>query len=583
MTEGAETLTFDSLCLDAARRFVQTAIVVDNEAGFGPPSGAEVEAPRRATIRRAPELGTGAESMGGDVGRPDESESSTTGTVHSHYLDMKALGDAFLSGQVVCGVYRPGGEEEMVPPTIKAASTADIVIIDWQLEGPQRGSAKAKEVVTALLRSDQENGPRLRLIAIYTGQKDLNSLAAELLGEINKNIGPGAFSAMVSDASVIIGEYARLVFINKSHTVGIVSGDRVATETELPAMLLAEYACLARGILPATAMAAIADIRHATPHVLTVFRKELDGAYVGHRAMIPLAEDSEPFLRRLITEELDTVVETAGTISRWAGSTAVDLWLSDRAENGYTFTDADGRNLNLDTIQHVLNHVSENPESYEKSVVTMLMKEIEGSKGANKRLFEKFTQLFYDNGEEQAALLEFSRLCNIKREHSRRSRFEQSWVPVLSLGTVIRPLADGKGQDSGGVKADDLLLCVQPRCDSVRIAEATPRKFPFLILAPDTDMFQYVMWVNGASQTYRAHSCLYETILYPFSPRDAGESSIKATKHEESFIFTDQNGAQFEWVADIKELPAQHAAAQLGARAASVGYDEHEWLRLNGK
>lgn len=572
---------FDALCCDAAERFVQTAIVVDNEASLGPPQG-EAPASRIAKKRGRPKTGrsdSGAEESGSTeatTGAPITGEIDT-----SHYLDMKALGDTFLKQKIVCGVYRPDENEKMIEPTIAAASTADIVIIDWQLQGPKKGSARAKEIVAELLKRDANTGPRLRLVAIYTGQKELRGLAAELFEHIREIAELETFRPCDADPTVLLGPHARLIFVNKERTLGAIKGDRVASESNLPGLLLKEYARLARGILPATAMAAIADIRKATPHILTVFHKGLDGAYVGHRAMIPTAEDAEPFLRRIITEELDTVIETAGTASRFAGKSAVEKWLFDLSESGHEFKKGASSAASIAAIKGVLDLASEDPSDYITPAVA-IMKNVFGAKGV-KQIFRNFGQLFYSEGADRAALLEFSRLCDLKRENCTRSRFSENWVPVLSLGSVVRPLFDGKGKGPGGVAPNQLLLCVQPRCDSVRIPSAEGRKFPFLLISPKEDRFQFVVRSGEEDITYVGPSVMYNTVLFEFSPLNNDEPFVISQKKGVDFVFTDNSNNKFEWIADMKDLQAQNIAGNLGARAASVGYDEHEWLRWRMK
>lgn len=569
-----------ALSLEAAERFVQTAIVVDNEAGFGPM--ANWQAPRVAQKAAKPSVG-GKDTPANDTDAPVDGEETDSEADDSHYLDMKALGETFMEREIVCAAYRPEVGDEMINATIKAASTADIAIIDWQLEGEAGGSTRAKEIIAALLTNDADTGPRLRLIAIYTGQKDLQNLSKELLRYIHKVDALQGFAPLEDDATIIDGPFARVVFINKERTFGAIVGERKASEAELPEMLLQQYAYLACGILPSTAMVAIAEVRHATPHLLTVFHQGLDGAYVGHRAMIPVAEDAESFLRRLISEELDAVIETAGTVPHYAGKQAIEQWLENLEGNGHKFNSEDGRECSSELVKDILDHVSEDPENYEKSVLALIKEKAAGNGEKNKALYREFAQLFYPAGEHRGALLEFSRLSNLKREDAPRSRFHDDWVPILTLGTILRPIVKDGENHPGNVTPGQLLVCLQPRCDSVRIAPDNGRTFPFLLLTPDGDKYRFVLRSDGEDRTYQGYPYLYNSALFDFAPKDVAEPFIKAELCDGQFIFTDINGNTFEWVADMKDLQAQNVAGQIGARAASVGYDEHEWLRFKNR
>lgn len=569
---------FESLCRDAVEQFIQTAIVVDNEAGFNQTSEPPL-VPVTATKKFKPTI-----SKASDQNKPLQNpkvlqqDNSRQEIDDSHYLNAKVLGDAFLTKGIVCGIYKPDPDENMVDETIRAASTADIVIIDWQLENGS--SVKAKKVIANLLKNDVDTGPRLRSIAIYTGQKGLQVLARELLEYIVETNGICGFQLSPIHHATITGPNTRLTFINKKNTLNRLEEDQVADEAELPELLLSEYTQLAAGILPTTAMAAIADIRHATPHLLTVFNKSLDGAYVGHRAMIPIAEDADTFLRRLISEEIDAVIESSGSISKFAGNSSVGSWLKKLDDDGHKFKDHKGRKVDIELIQKALAHISETPKAYESEIVGLLKEKLNGSKEVNKSLFREFARLFYiDNDSSLNSLKDFSRLNQIKREIGGRSRFHEDWHPSLSLGTIIKPVIDRrKKKQAGNLEPDQLLLCVQPRCDSVRLP-GDGRKFPFLILSPSDPKFQYIIKNSNKDVSYSSSSFLYNLVLLSFPPLSEGDQTIKAEKNKGSYIFIADEG-KFEWVADLKDMHAQNIAGQLGTRAASVGYDEHEWLRI---
>ncbi|MCG7972472.1 MAG: response regulator receiver domain [Candidatus Thiodiazotropha taylori] len=559
--------TFEELCLNAAERFVQSAIVVDNDSGFGPE---EDRSPKVANAKLPP--GSLPTAVGNEVNADEAGISDSA--MDTHYLDFKALGEAFLDRKIVCGTYRPTSDDDMVDTTCKAASTADIAVIDWHLEGNGGGSLKAKEIITAILNSDKAAGPRLRLIAVYTAQQGLVDLATELKEYLE---GEGIHDVSQDNgSSVLVSRHLRIAFFNKQATMAHVEGDPIAEERELPGLLLKEYAKLAKGILPSTAMSAIADIRKATPHLLTIFHSDLDGAYVGHRAMIPVSEDSEAFLRRLITEEVDAAIEGSGTVPHFAGEQAIEHWLDFSTNEENLFKDNDGNTCSVDAMKAILTCSSENPikhnENFSNAITAGFGKIAPGIK-------KEFAQVFYDDGDEQTFLREFSRLCDLKREATPRTLTENSSLPILSLGTIVRPLpADGQGTLPSGVDQGELLLCVQPRCDSVRLAKGLDRNFPFLKLRPNQSRFHLVCCVDNQQQTYEVITSPYSMLMMPFSPAEEAKPKIEATPSQENFVFTDSKGACYEWVAEMKELQAQHFVSLLGSKATRVGIDWHEWI-----
>ncbi|NJO34584.1 MAG: hypothetical protein HC869_17085 [Rhodospirillales bacterium] len=79
------------------------------------------------------------------------------------------------------------------------------------------------------------------------------------------------------------------------------------------------------------------------------------------------------------------------------------------------------------------------------------------------------SRVFYLTAEAaQNGIQQLARLSAFQRE-MHRTRWPQDWAPKLALGTVIQQIANGT--------PGTILMCAQPRCDSVRLDGATA--FPF--------------------------------------------------------------------------------------------------------
>jgi hypothetical protein len=126
------------------------------------------------------------------------------------------------------------------------------------------------------------------------------------------------------------------------------------------------------------------------------------------------------------------------------------------------------------------------------------------------------------------------------------------------------------------------LVCVQPRCDSVRLKGAT--SFPFQIATFNETRFNLVVSDN---------TVVHQTLFVTYKPRDVVMrkfapdpllETIKAAKDASGqFVFADTAGVSFAWVGDIKDLKAQRDASELAASVHRVGVEEFEWLRLRSK
>ena len=154
---AADRTPFENHRLDAARLFAHTMIVIDDEASQQEPEGTteparEIQRPGRRAARAAVER---KEEQNRDI---------------QHSLDAKALIDNAMELGLICSVLRPKQGEDLKERVQKAAERADIVCLDWEIYNDN--GETAKELISEIIRSDAERYGRLRLIAIYTGDRD---------------------------------------------------------------------------------------------------------------------------------------------------------------------------------------------------------------------------------------------------------------------------------------------------------------------------------------------------------------------------------------------------------------------------
>jgi hypothetical protein len=128
-------------------------------------------------------------------------------------------------------------------------------------------------------------------------------------------------------------------------------------------------------------------------------------------------------------------------------------------------------------------------------------------------------------------------------------------------------------------------MCVQPRCDSVRIPPGEPRGFPFLplkVVAAAPDVARHFVVHDPASGkliSLRITTKPYALSMHDFQGGDHRFVEAKLSKGE--WIFKSIKGRRFRWVAELKPEFAQRVAADLAANAARVGLAEAELIRLS--
>ena len=66
---------------------------------------------------------------------------------------------------------------------------------------------------------------------------------------------------------------------------------------------------------------------------------------------------------------------------------------------------------------------------------------------------------------------EFSRLTTLKREYFGNRHLPKGWLPKLIQGSIIREIK------ANGQLSDEFLLCIQPRCDCVRLKQENSFSF----------------------------------------------------------------------------------------------------------
>ena len=134
---------------------------------------------------------------------------------------------------------------------------------------------------------------------------------------------------------------------------------------------------------------------------------------------------------------------------------------------------------------------------------------------------------------------------------------------ILSLGTILK-------------KDNDFLLCIQPRCDSVRLKKDS--KFIFIQLLDPDNRFDLVLPIQGDFKKLRISYNTDNYTILSFQPEN--EIVISKIKNGK-LIFTDSGQVEYEFVANLKFQFAQRISNKFANEMSRVGLNESEWLRRN--
>ena len=502
---------------DLAQRFLQTAVVVDDEAHMarGGTDGprAEVVAPSRHTP-------PSSQDDQGPVGR---------GPMHT--LNAGSITDSFSALGVICGV---------VGPTESAMETmrqADIVVLDWLLQDgdPQY----ALKLLRGLLAGEVDRNS-LRLVAIYTGEARLEEICAAVSAELRE---AGLDPVENETKTEVSYRHGRVVLYAKSGVnLAELLRERSVAEEDLPGRLVEDFASMTEGLLPGIALTSLTAVREGAHMVLDRFCGDLDPAFLAHRACLPNPEDAERQIVNHVAEELRGLMDNAVSEESPAGADAVEGWIRRRRGGSVPFVFGD-RSLDLE------------------QTIALVNKGLAASNLKN-NAFEDLSAGFSGNDvaqldEQLAWIMSFRTVYNAP-------------PPILWLGAVVTESSDENARH---------LICMRPRCDCVRLEEET--SFLFLpLVEPRKGTEQIVVRLNGTFTRLSIELDSAGWDRRQFKPStENGAVTAAGREPGGGFEFTDTCDTRYTWRGELKAEYAQRIAQSFATTLSRPAVDESEWLR----
>lgn len=506
---------------DFAQRFLQTAVVVDDEAYM---ALGGVDGPKTEVV--APSRHTRASSQ-------DDRAPVDRGSIHT--LNASSVMDSFSALGVICGVTGP------TDSALEPMRQADIVILDWLLRDgePQCALKLLRELLTGEVDRNS-----LRLVAIYTGEARLEEIGEVVFGELTK-----AHLDPVKDETktTISYRHGRMVLYAKS---GVNLAEplkhRSVAEEDLPGRLVDDFASMTSGLLPGIALASLTAVREGAHRVLDRFCADLDPAFLAHRACLSNLDDAERQIVNHVAEELRGLMDNAVANESPAGAEAVERWIRSKGDGTASFAFRD-RILDLEQTIALANNglaASELPKS----------------------AFDELSAGF--SGNDAVALDE--RLAWIM---SSRTVYNAP-PPILWLGSIVTESSDGDERH---------LICMRPRCDCVRLKEET--SFFFLLLVePRKVPEQIVVRLDATFKRLGIQLDPVGWVRRQFRPlTDNGLVTAAKRESDGGFEFTDACGKRYRWRGELKAEYAQRIAQTLATTLSRVAVAESEWLRRMAK
>lgn len=510
-----------------ARHFLRTVLVVDDEADLRPPTSA----PASVTV---PKFGSLSQTE--DTGQAERGRGVQAGVLVDGFADVGLLCSVMIPG--------PNGDVAAESRILKAAAVADIVVLDWELEDE---GERALRIIERLVQA----GDRLRMVVVYTSTPELEPLGKEIESVFEQfdvsfaKLRPGVFSA----------EPFFCVVLRKNGVESDVAYLQ-CDDSELPRVVMQQFTELTAGLLRNAVFEGLAAIRDNAHVLLSRFPPRLDAPFASHAALGGASAGADEFAVGLLARQVESLLVSCGArgaldtdkVTAWANSTLSDPCALGRGSAAVSV--------------------------HKSAVVSMLelgpagLRDVTGNQPAEKRLARGVTSLFAptDASEQDIAAAdhEMSRLACLAVEAARP--YAGAPPPVLTLGTVLYEQKTGE--------PPRYWVCLQPRCDAVRLEDSTPFTLLPLVLdpkAPDLVVFNGHDVLLGVPPNARG--------LKRVKFRPTG-GKVVARRQPTDWVFTSAGGLRFEWLAQLHPLHAQRIVQRIAGSFDRVGLDEYEWLRL---
>ena len=475
-------------------------------------------------------------------------------------LNAEAVIAGFAEIGSVCAVLSAAPGREFRERTVRAARRADIVILDWKIQDSVGNEALA--VMRDILDGDRHS-QRLRLLAIYTGEPDLGGIYERVRGEV---------SEFYEEHELEEREWLRMSK-GPLHIVVLAKGgvhtgpqgespDPQVTEDQLAERLTDEFAQMVGGLLRNTAIAGIAAIRDNAHRILAKFEKGLDPAYLGHRLLLPYPPDAEDHIEEALGAEINSVIEEHRPGAH-ANIEAIRSWLALRESEGLPLSEPFSFEASRDAVDAWSGLLLQGIDAPDASLPRGV-----GKSGLRKQVTEPFTLDPETAGRSDRG---FAALLSLKTRYPGRA-------PRLAIGTVLR---------TEGPEESRYLLCLQPKCDCVRLDTITG--FPLIPLIPleaaevggnGMDLRLIVETERDRWEHFAINAKPSDLTVRFFEPGTSRPGEVTAYEDPPGrFYFDDADGLRYWWIAEMKDEHALKVAGELASALARPGPNDSEWLR----
>jgi hypothetical protein len=535
------------------------------------------------------------EALSGSTTADVESLAPRTANVAGGALRTRRLVNAFAERGIGCSVLAPVlPDEDDRARVLLLARTTDIVVLDWLLRPPDTDQPSGPgpettslELVKEIVAADLSSGGRLRLLCLYTSEAAteyvLESLRQGLVETFKKSANHKKVRPTLAGDELILDAGPLRIRVVRKQTE---DGAEGVDEHDLADLLINEFVRFAAdGLMPRLAISAVSAVRRHTHRLLMRFSQDLDPAFLSYRALTS-PYIAEQYALALIGDELTSVL-AATHVNAAVGQSAVDQRVEELIPPGGQDLDIPNRagSKAAEKVRRdeAVRFLKESRDAKPLAPLTGDPKPMKDWATVAALMLSSSTEPMTAGRESEQA---FAALCLAAR--TARHDGPDLPSPTLSMGSVLRTNTRKVGEDGTRHTVLRYWLCVQPLCDSVRLAVDVLADFLLVPLTVASESrFQLVVdELDESHHVYLVANQLriadVQVVRFAASPQGVVEANWDTRLAGWVFRASGPNRI-YRWVCDLRVEQAHRTATGIANLLARPGYDEPEFVRIAAK
>ena len=342
--------------------------------------------------------------------------------------------------------------------------------------------------------------------------------------------------------------------------------NKIVELNTLPERVNCEFAKLASGLVLNVALVSVAEVRANTFKLLGSYNKNLDPAYITHRALLPNSADAEDQLIELIGSDIKGILRAKGLAEDVREKLLPGFIKQQYQKEKYPLTISGldkmpdlsiSGEIDRTTLESVIMNGVE--KTYLRSSHPM-DQQITFQKNIHKSLSLTFVD---DEQSARKSNIALASLTTIKPKY-------QVNEYLLTQGTILQE-----------ERKNNYWLCIQPKCDSVRITQLK-RQFLFVKLDVSDETNFHIVVKQEDPVFLKLNYTLYYSKGIEFKINPLTQMADYKTDGD-SVKFLKVDNLNMVWVAELKNDYAQSIVNKFSSELSRVGLDLSEWLRRSGK